>query len=85
MKNWKAVLKGKGTLHEIFNYFKIVPQLLLEKSNVNKYEDLLDIDLLEKALTVRAAKKVSDCMKKLENSKASNKEKENSLYGMNIV
>lgn len=48
-------------------------------------EDLLNIGLLEKALVIRAAKKVSDCMKKIEASKASTKEKENSLFGMNIV
>ena len=48
-------------------------------------EDFLDINVLIKALTIRAAKKVSDTMIKLESSKASNKEKENSLYGTNIV
>jgi hypothetical protein len=81
---WKRAKNGKK-VDGIFDYFNHFDTLLKEKSNFKSPEDLLSLDFLDRILAIRSAQRVYDVNTKLEASKASNTEKINSIYAVEIV
>jgi len=83
-KQWKTIKSGEKT-EGFFNYFNNMEALLKEKAKITNAKDIMDVNFLDKALSIRSLKKVKDTMIKLDQSNATNNEKNNDLFATEIV
>eukprot|EP00347_Sterkiella_histriomuscorum_P006528 403352422 len=84
LKNFKQLMKGK----KVTGYFSYLNNILEQhghKSQVQTVEDVLSLQFLDKALSTRAAYKISQTSKKLEQSKDSENAKINSIFALDVV
>ncbi len=81
IKNAKKVLKGKKT-EDLFSYLNDASSGL---KLINTVDDMIDIRQLDRALALRAAHKVFGLVKELTESKLSENEKTNSVFGVDLV
>lgn len=84
MKTVKGLLKGKKA-QGVFEYMNNIQTLLKAKFSATSFEKLLDLNVLEEALQVRAAYNISETFKKLASSSADDQEKINSIFAMEVL
>jgi len=70
--------KGK-TIPEPFGYLNKIPALVKLVARINTIDDLLNLELLEEAMQVRAALYIVDVFNKMKESNAPEKTKENEI------
>lgn len=84
LKNVKNIQKGfKPT--GVFEYFNNIDGLLKSKASINKVEDVICLEQLERALAIRAAFKIRHTTEKVFASKLSENENVNSVFAVDLV
>lgn len=85
MKTLKNIFTKGHQATGYFEYLNHIDKLLKMKANLTSSDQFLNIQLLDDALAIRAASLASSCAMSVGSSKASENEKVNSLYSMELV
>jgi len=84
LKNIKNIHKGFKTTG-LFKYLNNVDSLLSTKCAAKTIEQMSDLNILQEALQVRSAYYANETFKKLNSSNASENEKTNNLFAVDII
>jgi hypothetical protein len=85
MKTLKNIATKGHKAGGYFEYLNHTEKLINMKMNITSASELLNIQLLDDALAIRAASLASNCAQTLGTSKASENEKVNTLFSMELV